>query len=222
MARLQPSTSTIKGKHNHVWFTADQHFYHERIIILCNRPFADQAEMHGRLIQEWNDNVAPGDTVYHLGDFCLGGVREAQEIIAQLHGNIHILGTLWHHDCRWIEHAANEPNWRTAGGSLSVLAPLHVIEVTDAVLPYSGRHMRITLCHYPMRAWEQSHYGAIHLHAHEHGRMVEIGRSMDVGVDATVFAPVSLDAVLYAMGCKTFPAEEPDTTDQERGNENAP
>lgn len=49
--------------------TADHHFYHQRIIRYCNRPFHDVREMNAELERLWNEIVVPDDEVWHLGDF---------------------------------------------------------------------------------------------------------------------------------------------------------
>lgn len=41
-----------------IYFTSDLHFYHEKIIHHCNRPFRDAQEMNEKLIQNWNSIVA--------------------------------------------------------------------------------------------------------------------------------------------------------------------
>jgi len=51
------------------WFTADTHFGHARVIELARRPFAGLSDMDEALIARWNERIAPGDLVYHLGDF---------------------------------------------------------------------------------------------------------------------------------------------------------
>ncbi len=85
-----------------VWFTADNHFGHENIIKYCNRPFETIEEMDNILIDNWNSIIEPGNTVYHLGDFCLGGKEMARLYFNQLNGQIKVLSNPWHHDSRWL------------------------------------------------------------------------------------------------------------------------
>lgn len=67
--------------------TADQHFCHERIIALCNRPFSSVEEMDQTMMDNWRQVVLPGDTVYVLGDFAWS--KLAYEALCQiLPGNI--------------------------------------------------------------------------------------------------------------------------------------
>src|SRR5579875_2204063 len=56
-----------------VWFTADFHFGHFNIIRYCNRPFANTQEMDEAICEHVNACAKPNDTLYFLGDFCLGG-----------------------------------------------------------------------------------------------------------------------------------------------------
>lgn len=70
-----------------VYFIADTHFGHDRIIEICNRPFADVEEMNAQLIQKWNNKVSDEDTVYILGDFCFKmSKQDAIKILKQLKG----------------------------------------------------------------------------------------------------------------------------------------
>ncbi len=51
-----------------VLFTADTHFGDHRPLALLKRPFEGVAAMDEALVARWNAAVAPGDTVWHLGD----------------------------------------------------------------------------------------------------------------------------------------------------------
>lgn len=64
----------------------------------------------------------------------------------------------------------------------------------------------ITLCHYCMRVWSKSHFGAYCLHGRSHGTLPDDPNSlsMDVGVDANNFFPVSFNQIKEKMSKKTF------------------
>jgi calcineurin-like phosphoesterase family protein len=74
-----------------VFFTSDTHFGHAAVIRSCERPFASADEMDEALIARWNARIKPGDTVYHLGDFCYRSDRAAPYYLDRLHGEIHLI-----------------------------------------------------------------------------------------------------------------------------------
>jgi len=80
-----------------IFFTADTHFNHANIIKYCARPFASAEEMNRELIARWNSAVKPEDTVYHLGDFGMGGASGWASLIGRLNGARKIL-ILGNHD----------------------------------------------------------------------------------------------------------------------------
>jgi calcineurin-like phosphoesterase family protein len=136
--------------------------------------------MDEALVRRWNEAVAPGDTVWHLGDF---GVRlrpeRATALLETLHGEKHL-----------IAGNNDPPAIRALSGWASV--------GDYAELLLAGQ--RFVLCHYPLRAWNGSGRGAVDLHGHSHGRLAPWPRQIDVGVDAWGFAPVPLEAILDRLG----------------------
>ncbi len=56
-----------------VYFTADLHFYHDKIIRHTQRPFHNAEEMNKALIKKWNYKISCDDEVYILGDFTMKG-----------------------------------------------------------------------------------------------------------------------------------------------------
>ncbi|MEK8088740.1 hypothetical protein [Thermithiobacillus plumbiphilus] len=156
-----------------IFFTADSHFGHDRIIEYCNRPFASAAQMDAGLIQRWNARVGVQDTVYHLGDFTLKKPTYAQNILRQLHGTKHLI--IGNHD-----HAADHTLWASAA--------------LAADLTVNGR--RLYLCHYPLREWPGMWRGALHLYGHVHGSYLPLPGSMDVGADVWGGWPVTLEEIL--------------------------
>lgn len=158
-----------------IFFTSDMHLAHKKIILLSNRPFSSVEEMDEELIKRFNSKVGPEDTVYDLGDFCFTNPKKYDGC---LNGNIiRIKGS---HD-----HDIKEPR-------MMVIKP-------DGFLDKYGDQVEITLCHYAMRSWEKSHYGAWHLYGHHHGLLAPYGLSFDVGVDCWDYYPVSLEQVKEKM-----------------------
>lgn len=58
-----------------IFLIADTHFNHTNIIRYCNRPFSSIGQMNETLVNNWNSSVGKDDTVYFLGDLCMGDPR---------------------------------------------------------------------------------------------------------------------------------------------------
>jgi calcineurin-like phosphoesterase family protein len=159
-----------------IWFTSDTHFGHRNIIKYCDRPFNSIEEHDRKLIEYWNESVAPGDTVYHLGDFALCRQPEARAIANRLNGQIFLI--LGNHDkvIRGMEDCFVK------------VAHYHELKLkTD--------YRKIVLFHYAQRVWNASHHGSYHLFGHSHGGLPDYGLSTDVGVDRWGYCPVSLETI---------------------------
>jgi calcineurin-like phosphoesterase family protein len=157
-----------------VFFTADTHFGDHRTINIHKRPFATVAEMDRTMIEHWNAMVAPGDVVWHLGDFARTADK-VSDILRQLNGTKHLVRG--NNDS---DDVARAPEWESVS---------HYVE-----LELDGR--LLVLCHYPFRSWNGQHRGSIDLHGHSHGRLKPQARQFDVGVDPRGFAPVTLERLL--------------------------
>lgn len=156
------------------FFTADTHFGHGACRALYRRPFPDTAAMDRALLDNWNQAVGPGDTVWHLGDFAVGH-RAPGALLDALHGAKHLVA------------GNNDP---PATRALPGWAAVHDLAEIEA----DGR--RAVLCHYALRSWNGQARGAVNLHGHSHGRLKPLPRQFDVGVDARLFRPVTLAQVL--------------------------
>ena len=173
-----------------LWFTADTHFGHKKIIEHSKRPFLSVEEMNEVLVHNWNACVAPNDTVWHLGDIEFRGKdQDAAYWLRQLNGHIHVC--IGNHD---------DPK---------VLAQSRAASVQDVkYLRHEGQ--KLWLSHYAHRTWRNSHHGSIHLFGHSHGDLGWLpGRLMDVGVDsvallagggAAFYRPVSFDEIVTLLG----------------------
>ena len=69
------------------WVTSDLHFGHDRLFIWGVRGCESLEEMEDKIIENWNDCVAPDDVVYILGDIVFGTDIDASlQKVAQLNG----------------------------------------------------------------------------------------------------------------------------------------
>ena len=177
--------------------TADTHFGHAEACDLFARPFDNVEEMDDALVERANAVMGPDDLLYHIGDF-VGEMADAKERIAHAR---HIRDRLrvgkiilvrGNHDSR--KHAYAD-----------IFDEVH--EILSVRGWRDGEH-RVVFCHYPLRSWQGNRNGSLHLYGHAHGRLEEIGRSTDVGVDSWEYAPVEIDHVLAMLAereIKAFP-----------------
>lgn len=163
-----------------IYFTADTHFGHKNIIDYENRPFANLGEMDKMLIQNWNNIVAPKDTIYHLGDFSF---KDPRKYVAQLNGDINLI--FGNHD----KESRRRSNIFT---SCNEMVELNI----DGQI--------IVLCHYEMKSWNKCTEGSWHLYGHSHCKSPEseFSFSFDVGVDCWNYKPISIEDVFKKMRCK--------------------
>jgi len=150
---------------NNTFFSADWHLNHYNIMRYCNRPFSSVEEMDETILQNFYDTVKPGSVFYFLGDLTFNE-DVAREFFENLPNSIHFHYIIGNHDKK------------------------SVIRLAERYCDYVG-HMenikiqgkKITLCHYAMRVWNCSHYGAWQFYAHSHTILEPIGKQSDVGVD---------------------------------------
>lgn len=155
------------------FFTSDTHFGHANIIRFCTRPFTNIYEMDTELVKRWNEVIKPEDDVYHLGDFSFRGKLSPQVYKAKLNGKIYLV-------------PGNHDKLSKYGPEFNILPPLYDIKFKD---------ISITLCHYSMRVWNKSHYGAWQLYGHSHSTLKSYGKSLDVGVDNHNYYPWSFEEI---------------------------
>jgi calcineurin-like phosphoesterase family protein len=175
---------------SNIFFTADSHFGHAKIIQYCNRPFSSAGEMDEALVENWNKVVKPGDLIYHLGDVAF--VKDSTEVVKllrRLHGTIHLVSG--NHD----DHL----DWNKISADLKDKLRVHyrLVELKGSKWhPY-----RPTLCHYPLDSWNGSFHGSFHLHGHTHGTVPfdPVRRRLDVGVDSNDFTPVAWEAIIQKL-----------------------
>ena len=170
------------------WITSDLHFGHTNIMKFCPQSRArfnnDVDYMNEQMIREWNETIAPEDTVYILGDVAFLPADKAVKIMRRLNGNkILIEGN---HDRKLL----NDPVFRNC------FAEVH------PYLCITYEKTRVIMFHYPIAEWDQMHRGAVHFHGHLHGNVsgMEKFRCRDRGMDATGVIAVRMEqAIADAM-----------------------
>jgi calcineurin-like phosphoesterase family protein len=73
-----------------MWYTSDTHFMH-RMLALDIRGFSSVEEHDEQLIENWNRQVKPEDTVIHLGDFSLKKPDDIRPVFQRLNGTTHLV-----------------------------------------------------------------------------------------------------------------------------------
>lgn len=174
-----------------LWFTADLHFSHKKMMVHRGLASPDDLSVEAMdlanrlMINAWNVRVRPEDTVYILGDVSFAGPTKTAQIVSQLQGNKFLIRG--NHD---------------SDKHIKAMEP-YLERVTDYLM-IKYQEQLIALCHYPMAVWDRGHYGAWHLHGHSHGQLVApITTRLDVGWD--VFGrPVSFEEVQTIMSSRIY------------------
>jgi len=174
-----------------VFVTSDEHYGHERIISLANRPFASVYEMNETIIARHNAKVPnnPNHTVIHVGDMFWQtmSIAEAVSILNRLHGrHAFIYGN---HD-ELIEKSSEVRSM--------LLSVTGENKASGSKIVKWNKH-KITLNHFAQRVWDGSHKGHWHVYGHSHGALAGLGKSFDIGVDAHDFTPWSMEEIEAEM-----------------------
>ena len=130
------------------FYTSDLHLGHKNVIDFDNRPFNSVEEMDETLINNWNNTVSHKDTVYIIGDFCLGKEEQIISYLKRLKGKkILIKGN---HD-----------------RITSSVAKYYVNICDYKEMKFDGK--RVILCHYPIPFYRSDYsnttfmlYGHVH------------------------------------------------------------
>ena len=159
-----------------IYFTSDNHYFHDNIIKYCQRPFVDHRDMNEEMLARWNSVVGPDDFGIFVGDISAGlrkRTDELRSIIQRLNGTkILIRGN---HD-----HQPDE--WYLESGFVGVFRHLNL----------GG----VLLCHYPVRSFEEweidvsqlGEYSHI-VHGHVHAKFPNYEGHFNVAADRNDFMP---------------------------------
>ncbi len=173
------------------FITSDEHFGHQRIIELANRPFESVTQMNREIIDRFNSKVPNNKNIitHHAGDLFWHTmtVGEAAEILAKLHGS---------HGFSYGNHDELIENSRLLRDMF-----VYVIGENKAggakIIHHNKRSL--TIDHFARRVWQSSHKGHWHVYGHSHSALPGQGKSFDIGVDGHDYFPWSLEEIEAKM-----------------------
>ena len=166
-----------------VYFTADLHLHHFKILQYCHRPFKNVEEMDAKITRNFLEIIKPTDTLYILGD--LSFERKIGKMFLSLFKKEQIRFIMGNHD-----EAFPKEFMRDYCKSCTEIKDIKV------------EGQKITLCHYPMISWRGSCHNTWSAHGHNHSNIVNEkfkGKRMNVCVDLHDFKPVSFEQMKEYM-----------------------
>lgn len=188
------------------FFTSDQHFFHDNIRHLCNRPFENMTQMIDTIISNHNAVVSDRDDVWNVGDFAYKvGPENVVKVFERLNGVQHLI--LGNHDkAVRLAYSKGLLNKLIKSGKLEIIGGDAILDNTLSIskmINIEGRLM--FLSHYPLESWPSAFRGkCIMVHGHCHGNIqVSKFRKIDVGVDKNNFYPISFNQIIDIMKTKS-------------------
>ena len=213
----------VKKERQKVWFTSDLHFSHSSILYfhpkrrehfgitleeLQSDKVSATEKMDELLIKQWNSTVKKQDTVYFLGDFCLGNRERTEKILNKLHGKKFLI--IGNHDksLKGLERYFED------------VAQIKEAKFTNNQFPFIDKDETfcVEMCHFPLLTWNRRQNGSVHIHGHCHDSITKVNDEMmelrvDIGFDCERwnYQFIELEElynyfidIRNKLGCKTF------------------
>ena len=209
---------------NNVYFISDLHFTHlnamyyrpkrcESVGIsldeLRSGDKQEVADKHDKwLINLWNSRIHKYDTVYILGDFCLGNKIRTEYILNRLHGKKFLIRGNHDKSCNGLERYFVQ------------VSDIKEAKFTNSEFPFINKEETfcVEMCHFPLLTWNRKSHGTVHIHGHSHGDIDDLNTEskelrVDVGLDANLanYDFISLEtlynyfvSLIQSEGCNTF------------------
>ena len=178
-----------------VFFTSDLHFSHlntlyhhpkkrEAVgISLEELQNGDKHELLAKydewLIKRWNETIKRDDTVYILGDLCLGNRAYTELLLKRLHGKKFFVFGNHDKSCKGLERY-----FVWAGDIKEAKFNHYQFPFID-----ENETFCVELSHYPLLAWNRRTHGTCMVHGHTHGSIDKLNEDtmelrVDVGFDS--------------------------------------
>ena len=172
---------------NQIFFTSDLHIGHDKEFIWKNRGFTSIEDHDTAILKNWNDTIMSGDTVYILGDLCLGqNEKEWNRVYKNLNGDKYFIRG--NHDTNnKISKYVEEYNIKDLGYA--------------NIIKYNKK-WSFYLCHYPTfteNPYEPHKNPVINLFGHTHQNsnfFINNYYMYHVGLDSHNLTPVSIEQII--------------------------
>ena len=182
-----------------IWFTADLHHGHLKIVNICNRPvYIDRKIMEDfYLINADNPEYDIYKDKKFLRDYVDPAhtewlIKEVFNKWVKKNDTVYIIG-----DLTFAKRSEAEKFLDRLNGNKFMILGNHdknidkstrfsqITQIKDFTFSQFGLNIHIALCHYPMVSWNRKPHGSWHLYGHVHGRYKHSDLALDVGIDNT-------------------------------------
>lgn len=163
------------------YFASDFHLGHNKDFIFKNRGFSS-CEDHDKVCLSELSKLTSKDTLYYLGDYSFHNC--IIDILDTIIFTCKVVFITGNHDKLILKNRKYFPERWVFSGPL---------------FDYKNKDINITLCHYPMRVWNKSHFDSWHLYGHLHQKTDFGGKTLNVTIDNTDKFLLSLDEVVEFM-----------------------
>ena len=115
--------------------------------------------MHRASVDNWNSRVKTDDTVYILGDFCLGNREETEKILRQLKGK------------KFLIEGNHDKSLHGLERYFEWTGQIKEAKFNSNQYDYIPKDETfcVEMCHYPMLTWNRRPHGTTMVHGHCHG-----------------------------------------------------
>jgi calcineurin-like phosphoesterase family protein len=178
------------------FFTSDWHIGHENIIKFCDRPFASVKDMNQSILNTMNRAAGPEDELWILGDLAMGDWDASMNSMKQLVAGKIFLVPGNHDKCHPMHKKAEQYRNRYVSVGMEITAPhvkthLEGQPIWVSHFPYVGDSGYVDR----FVDWRLNDTGSWLVCGHVHEKWRQMGRQINVGVDAWGGNPVSEDTI---------------------------
>lgn len=187
-----------------IWFTSDWHVNHDKEFLYSHRGCFSREHHSFWLKEKINKLAGIDDLIISLGDVCLTSTVEELAFWFTGIKCRNIWSITGNHEGTFLrlikqlnsEESVNDEILRLKMSGKDIRNLGQYLELTiiePSIIPNrKDKRYPITLCHFPMLLWNNSHHGAYNLCGHSHGSLKEsaplngVARRLDCGVESAI------------------------------------